>query len=254
MIPKWPLTALNPGRKRVALVGFSASSLHLVPWTDPNVELWGLNQSYIHFERQPDRWFEIHRPEAREDVAVPTYLDDLKVIGCPLYMIQAEDAYPTSLSYPLEEINATAPAQLKGYFTSGVSYMVALAIHLGFEEIALYGIDCATGTEYERQKPCLEAWLSYAAGRGIKVVIPPQSALFKTPFLYGYEPPRKFPKVLRASVNFLEERINAYKTKFNEARETMQQCEGAINELQSLLDFAEAKGRGASFPAAETAK
>lgn len=253
MIPTWLPFTPDPGRKRVAIVGFAASSLHLVPWHDTTLELWGLNQSYIHFERRPDRWFEIHRPEAREDVAVPSYLDDLKTIGCPVYMIRAEAAYPTSVAYPLEDVQAGLASHLRGYFTSGVSYMVALAIVEGFEEIALYGIDCATGTEYASQKPCLEAWLSYAAGRGIRVVIPPQSALFKAPFLYGYEPPRAFPQVLKASVPWLRDRILAYKAKNNEYLAQIHQCEGAISELESLLNFAEAKGRGASFPTAEGA-
>src|SRR5437899_2348017 len=81
----------------------------------------------------------------------------------------------------------------------------------GFETIALYGIDCAAGSEYELQKPCLEAWLSLAMGRGVEVIVPPMSALFKTPFLYGYEAPRKFPRVLQASESFLLSRIESFK-------------------------------------------
>lgn len=251
MIPTWPAFTPDPGRKKVALVGFAASSLHLVPWTDPTVELWGLNQSYIHFERKPDRWFEIHRPEARPDVAVPDYLDDLKAIGCPLYMIDRDPTYPTSVTYPLNDVRAVVPSLYHKYFTSGVSYMVALAIVEGFEQIALYGIDCATGTEYAGQKACLEAWCSLAMGRGIEVIIPPQSALFKTPFLYGYEAPREFSKVLRASVPWLRSRIEGYKVASNDKMADLHRLEGAIEELQSLLQFAESAGRGTSFPTVE---
>ena len=43
----------------------------------------------------------------------------------------------------------------------------------------------------------------------------------------------------------------AYKAKNNELLTQVHQCEGAISELESLLNFAEAKGRGASFPTAE---
>jgi hypothetical protein len=235
----------------VALVGFSASSLHLVPWQDPTVEVWGLNQAYINFERRPDRWFEIHRAESRPDVAVPDYLEDLKAIGCPLYMITAEAAYPTSVKYPLEEIQAVVPPLYRSYFTSGVSYMVALALKEGFEEIALYGIDCATGTEYAGQKPCLEAWCSLAMGRGVNVIIPAQSALFKTPFLYGYEAPKRYPRVLKASENWLLDRIEGYKANNNDLLTQLHQREGAIMELEALLKFAEAKGRGASYPTVE---
>lgn len=250
-LPNWSAFVPEPGRKRVGLIGFSASSIHLAPWQDPRFELWGMNQSYIHFERRPDRWFEIHRPESRPDAAIPDYLDDLKVIGCPLYMIDREPQYPTSLAYPLKEVREAVPALYHRYFTSAAAYMTALAIVEGFEEIALYGIDCSTGTEYAAQKPCLEAWLSLAAGRGIKVTVPPQSSLFKSPFLYGFEPPRAFPQVLKASVPWLRDRINGYKAKNNELLEQIHQCEGAIAELESLLAFAESAGRGTQFPVAE---
>lgn len=250
-LPAWPDFTPHPGRKRVAIVGFAASSLHLTPWMDPAIELWGMNQSYIHFERRPDRWFEIHRPESREDVAVPDYLADLEVIGCPLYMIDRDPKFPTSVAYPLRRVQEMVPDVYRRYFTSAAAYMTALAIVEGFDEIALYGIDCATGTEYAAQKPCLEAWLSLAMGRGIRVIVPPQSALFKTPFLYGYEPPRMFPRVLKASEPWLRDRILAYKAKNNELLEQIHQCEGAIAELESLLNFAEAAGRGAQYPVAE---
>jgi hypothetical protein len=251
VIPNWPSFTPHPGRKRVALVGFSASSLHLVPWQDPTVELWGLNQAYINFERRPDRWFEIHRPESRADVAVPTYLDDLKTIGCPLYMIAAEPIYPTSVKYPLEEVQAVVPPLYRSYFTSGVSYMIALAVKEGFEEIALYGIDCAAGTEYVNQRPCVEAWCSLATGRGINVVIPPQSALFKAMFLYGYEAPRKHPPVLRASTKFFTDRIAEYKMEHNDLLVKVHQIEGSIHELENLLGFAESASRGTVFPPLE---
>ena len=251
MIPTWPSFVPEPGRKKVAIIGFAASSLHLAPWADATVELWGMNQGYIHFERQPDRWFEIHRPEARADVAVPDYLEDLKHLACPVYMIERDTAYPTSVAYPLDRVRLAVPALYHRYFTSCASYMVALAIAEGFQSIALYGIDCATGTEYADQKPCLEAWLSLAIGRGIDVHVPSTSALFKTPGLYGYEPPKRFPRVLKASEEFLRNRIDAYKLKNNELLTHMHQIEGAIEELQSLLNFAEAAGRGASYPTVE---
>jgi hypothetical protein len=253
MIPAWTPLRAEPGCKRVALVGFAASSLHLVPWQDTTVELWGLNQAYIHFERRPDRWFEIHQPASRPDISVPTYLEDLKDLECPIYMIDRDPAYPTSQAYPIDHVRAGVPPLYYRYFTSGVSYMVALAIALGMEQIALYGIDCATGTEYASQKACLEAWCSLALGRGIDVVIPPQSALFKSPFLYGYEAPRQFPRVLKASEQFLRDRITAYKVKSNETLQQLHQIEGAIDELNALLNFAESKGRGAQFPLAEAA-
>ena len=245
------LVICTPPRKKVAIVGFASSSRDLAPYHDPAYEMWGLNQAYEHFQRSPDRWFEIHRPEAQEDPAVPTYLEDLKKIACPVYMIDVDPAIPTSVRFPLERVCEHMPLTHQRYFTATMGYMIALAIAEGFETIGLYGVDCATGTEYEQQKACVESWLSLAMGRGIEVIIPPTSALFKSPFLYGYEAPKAFPRVLHASEQFLKDRISTYKVRSNETLANLHRMEGAVDELEGLLKFAESKARGASYPTIE---
>lgn len=237
----------TPPRKKVAIVGFASSSRDFAPWQDAEYELWGMNQAYEHFQRRPDRWFELHLPDAREDVAVPTYLADLPKLGCPVYMIDVDPSVPLSVKYPRERVTRSRP-----YFTSTAAFMVALAIAENFEEIALYGIDCTIGGEYEYQKPCLEWWIGQAEGLGIRVVIPKTSALLKSAYVYGYEPVRKFPRVLKASEEFLRARINEYKRQSNDLLKDLHKIEGAIEELEGILTFAEARGRGAEFPTVES--
>lgn len=240
-----------PRRKRVAIVGFASSSRDAAPWLDPAYELWGLNQGYQHFQRRPDRWFELHQPEAQADPAVPTYFADLSALAIPIYMVDVDPRFGTSVKYPLDRVRGVAPAAYGRYFTSTMAYLVALALAEGFEEIAIYGVDCTVGTEYADQKPCLEAWLGLAMGRGVTVTIPPTSALMRAPNLYGYEPPRTWPRVLRASEQFLRDRIEAHKVHSNEALADVHRLEGAIQELSALLSFAESKARGAQFPTVE---
>lgn len=238
----------TPARKRVAIVGAASSSVGMAPWTDDTYELWGMNQCFRNFERRPDRWFEIHLGEERVDSGFPTYFDDLRMMGSPLYMVDVDPAFPQAVRYPLERVRQGTPAHMQRYFTSSASYMVALALEEGFETIALYGVDLTIGTEYELQKACLESWLGYAAGRGVTIIVPPSSALFKTPFMYGYEPSRKWAPVLKANKTFIDARIEELKRQYNEAQSTLQRIDGAISELEFLWNFAEASGRGAKFP------
>ncbi len=240
-----PSVECKPGetRKRIAIVGFSSTSRHLAPWHDPSFELWGMNQAYEHFQRRPDRWFELHTSENQPDPSVPTYLDDLRTLDCPVYMLEDDASVPTSVKYPLERVLKIGPK----YFTSTAAYMVALAILEGVSEIACYGIDCTVGTEYEYQKPCLEWWLGVALGRGIKVTIPEASALLKAPYLYGYEPSRKWPRQFVMTEEFLDQTITNYKISFNDALEVQHRCEGAIAALTEYKKFAEASGRGSDF-------
>ena len=53
-------------------------------------------------------------------------------------------------------------------------------------EIAIFGIDLVVGEEYDFQKACVEYVLGLANARGITVRIPPQSALLKQRWRYGY--------------------------------------------------------------------
>ena len=69
--------------------------------------------------------------------------------------------------------------------------MLALAIHEGFEEIHVYGVDMAVDTEYHHQRPSCEFFLGLAAGMGIKIFVPDTADLLKTRFLYGFDEPKE---------------------------------------------------------------
>jgi len=107
--------------------------------------------------------------------------------NCPVYMQKHWDLVPTSVPYPMEEMLK----KYGGYFTNSVSWMIALAIQEGAEEIHVYGVDMAVHTEYHHQRPSCEYFLGVAVGMGIKVYIPPEADLMKTRFLYGFQEPQE---------------------------------------------------------------
>jgi hypothetical protein len=205
-------------RRKIAVCGFASSSRHLIPVNDPSWELWGMNQLYRHIPRG-DRWFDIHWNWDKEVVPGTDYRGWLATCGIPVYLIETQPDLPTSVKYPLQRLIAMAG----DYFTSTVAFMVALAIdeidrhvamalrawvrderagtHIDPEDvlvkqrelyaahtIGLFGIDLVVEEEYFWQKPCAEFWVGLAVGRGIEVYIPPQSALCKQAYRYGYEP------------------------------------------------------------------
>ena len=134
-----------PKRKKVAIVGFATNTLHLIPWTDPSFEIWGMNQAYMHCYRRADRWFEMHLLEAMPDIRDPQYVNFLKACSIPVYMIQCYDEFPASVRFPIEE--AIRYAGGRDYFMSSVAFMMALAALDGFTEVHLYGINLAIGDE-----------------------------------------------------------------------------------------------------------
>ena len=171
-------------RTKVALVGFSHTSMHLAPFGDPEWSIWGVNQLYRHIPRA-DRWFEIHKDPFWDQVKDSDYIGWMKRIPFPIYMVDAHDEIPQSLAYPIQDVIGMTGG--RDYFTSSIAFMIALAIREQFQELALYGIDLADDSEYFDQRPCAEYWLGVAAGHGMKVSIHHRSALLKQYFRYGYE-------------------------------------------------------------------
>lgn len=202
-------------RKRIAICGFASSSRHFIPVNDPSWEIWGLNQLYRHIARA-DRWFDIHRNWNEEVVPGTDHHGWIRDSGIPVYMMDLVPGLDTSVRYPVERIIEKFGVD---YFTSTIAFAVALALDeidqrvdariahgdllarggdrdpraaiaslYGEYEIGLFGIDLVVGEEYDWQKACAEFWLGAAAvGRGIRVFLPPQSALVKQLFRYGYE-------------------------------------------------------------------
>ena len=182
------------GRKKIAICGFASSSRHLIPTDDTTWIIAGLNQLYRHMPRA-DVWFDIHVNWADHNVEGTDHEGWLKSCGIPVYMSHKPKELPDVIEYPIDRMIARHGVD---YFTSTVSFMIAWAmdtIEADIEAgngvasdytIGVFGIDLIVGTEYEVQKACAEFWLGVAAGLGINVVIPPQSALLKQSHRYGY--------------------------------------------------------------------
>jgi hypothetical protein len=188
-------------KKKVAIVGF-AGTRDQAPYDDPTFEIWTVNNLYRFVPRQ-DRIFQIHTkaeifadgqhrtPEDKQMGA--EHWEYLTQTDIPVYMQEKFPEIPAAVRYPIEEIieefgiPRTNETLKDAYFTNSISFMIALAIHEGFEEIHVYGVDMAVGGEYTEQRPSCEYYLGIAKGRGIKIYLPPESDLLKAHFMYGWE-------------------------------------------------------------------
>lgn len=161
---------------KVAIIGLSPTTRDFAPWMNPDWEKWGLpwDNGAWHCMH---RLFEMHdmRLLKSEHCKRPAgYFDRLKDCGVPLYMQKAYSKLKAK-RYPFREVAKTTGH----YWNSSIAYAMALAIHEGAEEIALYGVDMKGDDEYGYQKPNMEYLIGLAIGRGIKVTIPDESPLLK---------------------------------------------------------------------------
>ena len=149
---------------KVAIVGLADDTRGEIPW-DSDWEIWGLpwDGDYARY----DRLFEIHDIRMLSD----SHMNRLEDVWVPLYMMYGD--LPNATPYPFDEV----VGMVGDYFESSLSYMVALAIFEGAEEIGLWGVTMSD--DYWLQRPNMEYLLGFAKGRGIKVSIPDKCPLLK---------------------------------------------------------------------------
>ena len=226
-------------RKKVAIVGF-APSWNKAPFANQEFEIWGLNELYMYIEKMPngrwDRWFELHQKSRfmGSDRQGAEHIKKLAAMKCPVYMLESCKEVPSSIKYPLEEMIKYFDTN---YFTNSISYMLALAIYEGFEEIHVYGVNMETDSEYGSQRPSCEYFLGVAWGKRIKIYIPPDADLLKTRFLYGYQDEERnvFRSKMKARIKDLQAKQNQHNRIAEENRIAAEQFSGAIQDAEHIL-------------------
>ena len=170
----------RPRRYKVAIVGTGPDRLS-APFDDSEWECWALNEI-----RQPafTRHWELHprRVQSAHDLRA------LAAIRQPCYVLDPAEwgpgEVPSPARYPLARVQE---AGMRRYFSCTFAYQVALAVLEGFEELGLWGVQLHLGSPRERlvERRCVDYWLGYAEGRGLRVS--QDSGLAWQPHLYGYD-------------------------------------------------------------------
>jgi hypothetical protein len=274
-------TDLLRGRKKFGICGFASSSRHLIPVDDPEWVIGGMNQLYRHIGRA-DYWCDIHANWEDGNVEGTDHPKWLAECGIPVYMVDPPAYLPTGVRFPIERFIAKFGVD---YFTSSVSYLVALAIdqideavqrraaetlaavstngHAGASvwdahqlvrslyaeyTIGIFGIDLIVGDEYDFQKACAEFWIGMANARGIQIFIPPQSALCKQRWRYGYqsEPATGLIALsdLQARNAELKKQAQAAHDQFEQLRAKLTAIDGALQENQHITAVLDLRTKG----------
>lgn len=184
-----PLPVSIPQREKVAIVGTAPSSRMLAPFHDMSWDIWVCSPGNMNVIPRVDAWFEIHAnllwPEYA-DAYGKNYIKWLSEQPFPVYL-QDEKWHPkyfaNGLKFPADELIAKFGGN---FFTSSFAWMTAFALHKGYKEIGLFGVDMASKDEYIQQRQAFYYWLEKAESLGVKITIPPESDLKQPPGLYGF--------------------------------------------------------------------
>jgi hypothetical protein len=223
-----PQEAPKP-KLKVALVGTAPSSRLLAPFNDPTWEIWVCSPGNMSGIPRVSRWFEIHNNYEWPEHASygPSYLQWLRQQPFPIYM-QDQKTVPNATVYPKDDmLKEFGP----DFFTSSFAWMMAYAIHLGAEEIALFGIDMASRDEYILQRPGFYYFKHRAEQKGIKVWAPNESDIMQPAPLYGYSEVTPFGRKIIARERELKERIGPMRMQRDQLNQNITYLEGALEDL-----------------------
>src|SRR5688572_23713913 len=194
--------------KRIAIVG-TAPTRNAVPYDDPTLQIWHLNDAWVLNPPRADRWFDVHpidkmffRPDTGKlwEGDVPAgyfvrpqgHLEWLRKQAIPVYVQDAAQlGSPNAVTFPRERCEK----EVFPTYCSSPAWMVALALLEGVTKLHVYGIHLATEWEYIHQRPNFESLLTLAAARGVKVVLPRGCPLLHGTHKYGYEEDPDTPKI-----------------------------------------------------------
>lgn len=229
--------------KRLAIVGFWEGNRNDAPFQDPTFDVWGLNHLWPYIPRW-DAFFDMHTPAWSGKNLEPSVWKEQEQFfrtdhGKPIYMLDNYEGYPSAVKYPKDEIVNRFG---RSYFTNGIAYMIALALHQGgYEEIQLWGIDMRHNEEYALQRPCTEYWLGIAIGLGIKVYIPPSAAILSADHDYGYD---ENGGLIAEAVRAHQEILRNATAKRDAAIAQAQTYDGVIQDNQEWLRRWDQRSRG----------
>ncbi len=140
------------------------------------------------------RWFQIHPKLSFTKELESKHWEWLQEEHpFPIYMQQVYDNVPSSVKYPLRELQKELIHNLyrgeekqEKLFSSTFNYQMALALKENFERIELYGIEMVLEGEYTHQREMMAFWTGKSEGMGVEIWMPESLSLLRGP-LYAYE-------------------------------------------------------------------
>jgi len=242
-------------RNRVAIVGSHPETRNQAPWDDLSFDIWVFNEApgleqidgdgrAVRFVKRCDAVFQMHspaiyrNPENRSDKDHWAWLQEQH--DCTIWMQEDDPAVPACEVYPLEEIRREYLGRLGqdwdeyrgGFFTSTPAYAIALAIYMRYDEIHLYGMEMASGTEYQLQRDCVAFLIGMALGACRVVELHCLEGVFNR-LLYGYA------SDIEQHLESYEARDHELKGLLRDARRKHQAAESGF--VQACDDFAPAQ-------------
>ncbi len=224
-------TPESTGRK-IAILGTTPSRMQAPIAEDSGWEIWTIGPGGKNHHRW-DRLFEIHNtwPESFNE-----YIDELKAVKLPqqVWTMSPLPGCEANVVYPKDDILKKYGRRM--WFSSSISYCLALAIEERPTDIGLWGIDLESGEEYISQFIGCAHFIDLAVLTGIKVHMPNACGLLRdlTPYPERYE--TNLALYLESKYTWLAEQLGQARPRYDSKKAEVHRNEGFV--LQAREDGA----------------
>ena len=217
----------RPNRK-IAILGSAVSSVRMAPFDNPEWEIWACSPANKGIPRC-EVWFELHNPEVKIREGLSEWLEWLKTRPI-VYMQKAYPGYIGGREYPLQALIAKwGPF----WWTSQLSFMIALAVEQNPAAIGIYGVDMAANSEYNQQRLACQYFIQHIIkNTDIDLIVPPESDILEPAALYGYcESSRRWRKYA-ARKDELQSRISNLRAEAEKKNAEAAHLIGAMDDME----------------------
>lgn len=166
--------------KAVAIVG-NGRSRTSAPHDDQARDIWTMNNHAMLWEKRTTAVFEMHPDALTTDR--DGYNDEYRAWlrqphPFPIYMHDRHPEIPASVRFPYIPLTRLYKGELpiRDFYTTTPPYCLALAWHLGYERVELYGIDL-DHEERQAHRDSVFFWIGYLLAKGIEIYVPEECPL-----------------------------------------------------------------------------
>lgn len=159
-------------------------------------ETWGINAlgAVLYCDRvfhMDDVRVQMRRAEALPESNIARMVEWMRFHPGPIITSRAHEEFPGLVEFPLQDFLQKYETP---YFNSTAAYALCYAMLIGVKRVSLFGCDFTYPNQHDAEKGrgCLEFWIGFAMGRGMKIAVSQRSTLLdamntQAERLYGYD-------------------------------------------------------------------
>jgi len=154
------------------------------PHDDENYDVWTMNNHVLLWQKRTTGVFEMHPDAFNATIYNDEYKDWLRQPhDFPIFTHARTPDIPSSVPFPRAEIQKRwgvnlykGSGRIENFYTSTFPYCLALALHVGYRDVEMYGVDL-NKEERIQHRDAVFFWMGICLAHGMTITIPEQSPL-----------------------------------------------------------------------------